>query len=359
MSGTSLDGVDAVLVRLSAEGVTQCATYFLPYDEPLRQALLRLHTAEAGELDHAAQIANQLAALYADSVHRLLENAGVAASAVTAIGCHGQTVRHCPELRNGMAYTLQLGNLARLAELTDITVVGDFRSRDIAAGGQGAPLVPAFHQAMFAHPDEHRVILNIGGIANLSNLPPAGTVTGFDSGPGNLLLDAWTQQHTGARFDAEGRWAAGGSVNTALLQTLLQTPYFAWPLPKSTGRDLFNLSWLDAALAVHTDTPQNVARTLLELSIESIAQALTQHCAGVQAVYVCGGGAHNQALMQGLSARCGLPMATTAALGVGVDWVEAVAFAWLAQRCVDGLPGNLPAVTGARGPRILGAIYPR
>lgn len=359
MSGTSLDGVDAVLVEASSAGIQQRATHFVPYAEPLRQTLLALHTPRLGELDVAAQTANQLAEVYANTVHSLLQQAGVSASAVTAIGCHGQTIRHCPELADGLAYTLQLGNLARLAELTDITVIGDFRSRDIAAGGQGAPLVPAFHQAVFGHPDQHRVILNIGGIANVSNLPPNARVTGFDTGPGNLLLDAWTQQHTGARYDAGGQWAAGGTVDSALLASLLSEPYFSWPVPKSTGRDLFNMHWLTTALNQVQITPQNVARTLLEFTIESILIALRQHCAGAQALYVCGGGVHNQALMQGLAERCGMPVASTEALGVGADWVEAVAFAWLAQRCVDGLPGNLPAVTGARGPRILGAMYPR
>ncbi len=358
MSGTSLDGVDAVMVTQQADQVAQQGQYFVPYPATLKQALLDLHTPAQDELHQAAVISNQLADLYAQAVHGLLAESSLAPNAVTAIGCHGQTIRHCPELAAGQAYTLQLGNHARLAELTGITVVGDFRSRDIAAGGQGAPLVPAFHQAVFAATDRHRVIINIGGIANLSDLPVNGNVTGFDSGPGNLLMDAWTLTHTGQPYDASGAWAVRGEVNQALLQSLLADPYFAQPIPKSTGRDLFNQAWLERHLQTHADTPQNVARTLLELTAVTIANALQQYCHGAQEVYVCGGGAHNLALIDRLQTLCGLPIQRTDALGVGVDWVEAVAFAWLAQRCIDRLPGNLPAVTGAAGPRVLGAIYP-
>lgn len=358
MSGTSLDGVDAVIVTQQGDQVTQQGQYFVPYPATLKQALLDLHTPAHHELHQAAVISNQLADLYAQAAHGLLAESRLTASAVTAIGCHGQTIRHCPDLPAGQAYTLQLGNHARLAELIGITVVGDFRSRDLAAGGQGAPLVPAFHQAVFAAPGKHRVIINIGGIANLSDLPVNGNVIGFDSGPGNLLMDAWTLTHTGQPYDASGAWAVRGEVNQALLQSLLADPYFAQPIPKSTGRDLFNQAWLDQHLQTHADTPQNVARTLLELTAVTIAHALQQYCRGVDEVYVCGGGAHNLALIDRLQGLCGLSIQRTDALGVGVDWVEAVAFAWLAQRCIDRLPGNLPAVTGATGPRVLGAIYP-
>jgi len=359
MSGTSLDGVDAVVVAQQGEQLVQQGQYFLPYPAEIRQILLDLHTPAVNELHTAAVVSNRLADLYATAVQGLLQAANISAAAVTAIGCHGQTIRHCPDLADGKAYTLQLGNHARLAERTGISVVGDFRSRDIAAGGQGAPLVPAFHQALFASPGQHRVMINIGGIANLSDLPTNGQVIGFDSGPGNLLMDAWTLQHTGQTYDAGGQWAAGGSVNKALLNAMLADAYFALPAPKSTGRDLFNQAWLNAHLQAHADTAKNIARTLLELTAVSIAQALQQHCRGAQALYVCGGGAHNLALIDRLQTLCGLPVQRTDALGIGVDWVEAVAFAWLAQRCVDQRPGNLPAVTGAAGPRVLGAIYPR
>lgn len=359
MSGTSLDGVDAVVVEQQAERLTQLGQFFLPYPAEMRQALLALHTPSPNELHTAALVSNRLADLYAEAVHGLLNGFALHPSAITAIGCHGQTIRHCPELAPEQAYTMQLGNHARLAERTDITVVGDFRSRDIAAGGQGAPLVPAFHQAMFADADKHRVLINIGGIANLTDLPANGRVIGFDSGPGNLLMDAWTMQHTGQTFDAGGAWANGGYVNQRLLDAMLTEPYFALGIPKSTGRDLFNQTWLDNHLLAHADTPQNIARTLLELTAVTIAQALEQYCSAANEMYVCGGGAHNTALMDRLQTLAGLPMRNTDDLGIGVDWVEAVAFAWLAQRCIDALPSNLPSVTGAAGQRVLGAIYPR
>lgn len=359
MSGTSLDGVDAVVITQSEETLTQTGQHFLPYPDTVRQTLLALHVPAHNELHQASIMANTLAELYAETVHQLLEKYALAANSITAIGCHGQTIRHCPDLPGGQAYTLQLGNHARLAELTGITVIGDFRSRDIAAGGQGAPLVPAFHQAVFASPDRHRVIINIGGIANLSDLPRHGTIAGFDSGPGNLLLDAWTQQHTGQPYDAGGAWAASGQVNTALLQCMLSYPYFSLSPPKSTGRDLFNSAWLTRHLHSFADTPANIARTLVALTARSIANAVTQYCAGAEEIYVCGGGAHNQLLLSDIRQLCACPVQLTDTLGVGVDWVEAVAFAWLAQRTIDGLPGNTPGVTGARDYRILGAIYPK
>lgn len=358
MSGTSLDGVDAVLIQQSAHSVQQIAAHFVPYPQAYQQTLLALHQSAMNELHDSALMANRLAMLYASAVHQLLEKANIAADAITAIGCHGQTIRHCPDLTDGLSYTLQIGNLARLAEHTGITVIGDFRSRDIAAGGQGAPLVPAFHQAVFADTQHNRAIINIGGIANISWLPSQGTVTGFDSGPGNMLLDQWTQQHTGHAYDADGAWAATGSVNQPLLQAMLAEPYLHLPPPKSTGRDLFNHDWLAHHLHAHPDSPHNIARSLLELTAQTIADALKAYCPAVDALFACGGGVHNGLLMSRIEALSGMPVQKTDVLGIGADWVEAVAFAWLAQRCLDGLSGNLPAVTGAAGPRILGAIYP-
>jgi anhydro-N-acetylmuramic acid kinase len=320
--------------------------------------LLALHQPAINELHVAALMANTLAELYAKAVQQVLQKCELPASAITAIGCHGQTIRHCPDLPDGQAYTLQIGNQARLAELTKVAVIGDFRSRDIAAGGQGAPLVPAFHQAVFASTAKNRAIINIGGIANISWLPVNGQVTGFDSGPGNMLLDQWTLQHTGQAYDANGDWSASGQVNTALLETMLAEPYLAQAAPKSTGRDLFNQQWLTQHLKLVDDRPENIARTLLELTALSIADAITRFCPGLDEAYVCGGGAHNGLLIERLCRLMGCVIEPTDKLGVAVDWVEAVAFAWLAQRCVDGLSGNLPAVTGAQGPRILGAIYP-
>lgn len=358
MSGTSLDGVDAALVAHTGDAFQQIDQAFVPYPATVKQTLLALHEPANNELHVAAMMANTLAALYADAVQKLLAQSGLPAAEITAIGCHGQTIRHCPDLPEAQAYTLQIGNHARLAELTQISVVGDFRSRDIAAGGQGAPLVPAFHQAVFASASRNRAIINIGGIANISWLPATGQVTGFDSGPGNMLLDQWTQQHTGQAYDANGDWSAGGQVNDALLQAMLAEPYLALAAPKSTGRDLFNQQWLARHLQAIADRPQNIARSLVELTAVSIADAITRFCPNTDEVYVCGGGAHNSLLMTRLSALLGCAIEPSDKLGVDADWVEAVAFAWLAQRCIDGLSGNLPAVTGAHGPRVLGAIYP-
>lgn len=358
MSGTSLDGVDAALVQQTGQQFRQLGQQFLPYPETIKQGLLALHHPAINELHTAAIMANLLAELYAQAALQLMQQHALPAAAITAIGCHGQTIRHCPDLPAGQAYTLQIGNHARLAELTGVQVVGDFRSRDLAAGGQGAPLVPAFHQAVFASAVQNRVIINIGGIANLSWLPVNGQVTGFDSGPGNMLLDQWTQQHTGQPYDAGGQWSASGQLNPTLLAAMLAEPFFSQPAPKSTGRDLFNQHWLVKYLHSINDRPENIARTLLELTAHSIAAAVRRFCPDAEAAYLCGGGAHNQLLTARLTALLPCPVALTDALGVDADWVEAVAFAWLAQRCVDGLPGNLPAVTGARGPRILGTCYP-
>jgi anhydro-N-acetylmuramic acid kinase len=354
MSGTSLDGVDAILADSTGGQFRMAAHHFLPYDEGLRLQLLGLHESRAGELHDAAMMGNRLARLYAKAVTELLRNTGVKPSAVRAVGCHGQTVRHRPEL----GYTIQLGNSALLAELTGIEVISDFRSRDIAAGGQGAPLVPAFHRAVFSHPQKHRVIVNIGGIANITDLAPGKKILGFDTGPGNILLDAWIQRHLGRPYDEHGKWASSGQVIHSLLQTLLAFEFFARQPPKSTGRDTFNLDWLTRHLR-GGEQPEDVQATLLTLTATSIAQSIRRQGNEPVEVYLCGGGAHNRALVEVLKSELpGIPLAATDELGVGADWVESCAFAWLAQRCVTGLPGNLAEVTGARGERILGAIYP-
>ena len=273
--------------------------------------------------------------------------------AIAALGCHGQTIRHRPD----SGYTLQLANPARLAERTGITVVADFRSRDVAAGGQGAPLVPAFHAALFGSGDRHRVVVNLGGIANVTDLPPGGTVRGFDTGPGNTLLDAWCERHNGAPFDRDGAWAASGRVIPALLASLLADPYFALSPPKSTGRDHFNLDWLEQKVG-GSPAPADVQRTLLELTAVTVGNAIAEHCRGAVEVLVCGGGANNVELLRELAAKLGTRrLATTGSLGVPVDEVEALAFAWLARETLAGRAGNLPAVTGAVGPRVLGAVY--
>lgn len=355
MSGTSLDGVDAVAMDFSGNGHRIVGEFFLPYDEPTRRQLLEMHEPRFNELHEAATMGNLLAQIYSKATRRLLQNSGISPADVQAIGCHGQTIRHCPEA----GYTTQLGNGALLAELSCITVVCDFRSRDIAAGGQGAPLVPAFHQALFTHPSVHRVIVNLGGIANLTDLSRTGKVRGFDTGPGNMLLDAWVQRHLGKPFDQNGDWARSGRPIEELLRTLLDHEYFARNPPKSTGRDLFNIAWMERQLS-GTEDPADVQATLLELTVVSIARSIILHCSGAEEIYLCGGGASNAELISRLKAA--LPRAkilTTRELGIDPDWVEACAFAWLARQALNLRPGSLPAATGANGPRVLGAIYPR
>jgi anhydro-N-acetylmuramic acid kinase len=355
MSGTSLDGIDVALCKFEADACELIATQFLAYPAELKLELLALHKPEVNELETALLLGNKLASLYAEAVNNLLVSAKKNAIDIVAIGCHGQTIRHRPEL----GFTLQIGNAALLAELTNITVVSDFRSRDIAAGGQGAPLVPAFHNAIFASNKLNRAIINIGGIANITYLSKNGDVLGFDSGPGNMLLDTWAKLKLGKDYDAEGAWAATGVVHESFLSNMLAEPYFALPPPKSTGRDLFNDDWLKQHILYPHCRPQDIARTLVELSAYSICQALTKYCPDVDEVYLCGGGARNTLLVSTLKIMLkDKPVLNTDALGVGVDWLEAVAFAWLAKQTLENKPSNLPAVTGAKGLRILGAIYP-
>lgn len=356
MSGTSLDGVDAVLVEFRDHSPPRLLkSHYLPYDDALRAQLLALHTPQADEIHRAACAANELADLYASAVEGLI--AGQVRGTIRAIGCHGQTLRHRPD----SGYTLQIGNAALLAERTGISVVADFRSRDIAAGGQGAPLVPAFHAHLLRHPTHHRVITNIGGIANVTDLPAAGPVRGWDTGPGNMLMDGWVQRHQHTRYDREGAWATSGTVRPDLLDALLSHPYLALPPPKSAGREQFNLAWLDERLRQFSapSAPADVQATLLEFTAHTLAKAIRQECAEAREVYVCGGGAHNAALMARLRALMPARLVdTTHALGVDPDWMEAMAFAWLARQTLHAEPGNLPSVTGARGERILGALYP-
>jgi anhydro-N-acetylmuramic acid kinase len=354
MSGTSLDGVDAVLADLGDSAPRLISTHYLPFDDELKRELLALHHPDRDELHRSQLAANRLARLYAQSVSELLAQSGIAASDIRAIGCHGQTIRHCPE----HGYTLQIGNSALLAELSGIRVVSDFRSRDIAAGGQGAPLVPAFHDKVLRDPSRHRVAVNIGGIANLTDLPPEAPASGFDCGPGGLLMDAWCVRHLGQPYDADGIWAASGEVLPALLERMLDESFFALPPPKSSGRDLFNITWLEGRLK-GDEAAADVQATLLELTCQGIARAIRRHCHGAQDIRLCGGGAHNGALRARLAAllpECAID--TTDSLGVSGDFLEATAFAWLAQQALHGQPANLPAVTGAHHPCVLGAIYP-
>ena len=354
MSGTSLDGVDAVLVDISDTAPLLLGSYYRPFPDDLRNSLLNLHFPSGDELHKSHLVSNELAQLYADAVSALLSQTGTSNAQITAIGCHGQTIRHRPEL----GYSIQIGNAAMLAELTGITVVNDFRSRDIAASGQGAPLVPAFHEQIFRDNHAHRVIVNIGGISNLTNLPPNGETTGFDCGPGNLLLDAWCTRHLSQPFDKGGRWAASGKVQSRLLARMLDDPFFSLPPPKSSGRDLFHMSWLENLLS-GDEVPADVQATLLELTCLTISQSINQHCTGCSEVYLCGGGAQNSTLTDRLASL--LPdckLQTTNHLDVDSDFLEAIAFAWLARQTMHNRPSNLPQVTGARHFCVLGAIHP-
>lgn len=354
MSGTSLDGVDAVLVDLQGNGARILGSAHHPYPKSLRDDLLALCAPGVDELGRAALTGNELARVYAATVASLLGPLQVEKADIRAIGCHGQTVRHRPDL----GYSLQLGNASLLAELAGLRVVADLRSRDIAAGGQGAPLVPAFHAAMFADPNEDRVVLNLGGIANLTLLLRASGVRGFDSGPGNGLMDLWVSRHLGEDFDRDGAWANQGRVEPELLARLYADAYFSQLPPKSTGRERFNAAWLDARLQPQF-APADVQATLLELTVHSVATAVARHAPGAQRIIVCGGGAANRALMHALQARLGpAALEPSDRHGIGTQLVEATAFAWLAKQALEGRTSSLVAVTGARGARVLGAIYP-
>ncbi|HYW56180.1 MAG TPA: anhydro-N-acetylmuramic acid kinase [Polaromonas sp.] len=372
MSGTSLDGADGVLVDFSASAPRVLLAESASFSPAFKAELLALNTSGADELHRAALAANQLATTYARVVNALVEKAnslGISAAQIQAIGAHGQTVRHRPQefaedvLSGGASagYTLQLNNPALLAELTGIDVVADFRTSDLAAGGQGAPLVPAFHKAVFAQPGVALAVLNIGGISNLTLLPPKGQdgTEGFDCGPGNALMDFWCFKHTGQAYDSDGAWAATGKTIPDLLARLMAAPYFEKTPPKSTGRDLFNPSWLTNQLqGFEQHAPQDVQATLTALTARACARDLVQHAPQTNELLVCGGGAFNTELMRQLAeALPGVGVASTASKGLPPLQVEAAAFAWLARAWHRNEPGNLPAVTGATGLRVLGALY--
>lgn len=360
MSGTSLDGIDGVLADFSGPRMVVAHHASAPFEPGLRSELLALNTPGDNELHRAALAGNALALAYAQVVEMLLQQSGQPHSAIHAIGAHGQTVRHRPQEFGGTGYTLQLGNAALLAERTGTTVVADFRSRDVAAGGQGAPLVPAFHRDAFGREGETVLVLNIGGISNLSVLGADGSVAGFDCGPGNALMDYWCQQHTGQPYDAAGAWAASGRVLPALLDSLLGEPFLRKPAPKSTGRDLFNPAWLAAHLQPFEQAAAaDVQATLTEYTARACADSVSSYEKNSKILAVCGGGALNTHLMARLQSACPqLQVIPTDTLGLPALQVEAAAFAWLARQALQGQPGNLASVTGAAGARVLGAIYP-
>ena len=354
MSGTSMDGADAVLIRMEGTQWREAAAHaFVPYSDGLRQQLLDLQDVGANELHRSRMLAQTLSRLYAQTVGKLLHDTGLTPAQITAVGCHGQTVRHAPE----HGYSIQLADLPLLAELSGILTVGDFRSRDIAAGGQGAPLVPAFHQALFGHPSETRVVLNIGGISNISILPPDAPAAGFDTGPGNMLMDAWMRHIWQLPYDQNGEKAAQGQVLPELFATLLDHPYFSLPHPKSTGRELFSLDWLQGRLK-GGEQPEDVLKTLLEYTAQTVFDAVVSTAPDVRNIYVCGGGIRNGALTASLNtlfAPKDIRLHSTAELGLDPQWVEAAAFGWLAACWFNRLPGNPHRATGASKPCILGA----
>lgn len=358
MSGTSVDGIDAALAEITAPHTLRLlATHQHPFPPDLRAEIEALIHPDANELDREGELDVALGRLFAEAARSLLARSGHKPGAIRAIGSHGQTVRHRPHA--AYPFTRQIGNPSVIAEATGITTIADFRMRDMAAGGQGAPLVPAFHDWLFRKPGVNRAIVNIGGIANITWLPAdAGApVIGFDTGPGNTLLDQWVYRQRGEHCDRDGTWAASGRVLEELLTHLLADDYFAQPPPKSTGREHFHLAWLEERLRSNM-APADIQATLAEFTGITISRGLRLLPAAVEEVYVCGGGAHNRDLLQRLRAQPGLaPLATTAALGLDPDWVEAAAFAWLAHQTLAGKPGNLPSVTGARREAVLGGIY--
>lgn len=356
MSGTSMDGVDAVLCRIQDQQLTTLSQVSLPFPAPLLKTLHQLCTPGENELVLAGQADREIALLYSDAVHSLLKTNNLTPADITALGSHGQTVRHHPDM--DPPFTLQLGDPNTLAINTGIPVVADFRRKDIALGGQGAPLVPAFHQFQFGT-QSPAVIVNIGGIANISVLRVGRTPLGFDTGPGNTLMDLWVRRHQGVDYDADGQWAASGTVSEPLLKALLADPYFAQPAPKSTGREYFNLAWLDAIVA-KIPVPVNnadVQTTLCALTTQSISHAIADFD-DIQNVYICGGGAFNRHLMQMLSAHLApLCVDTTMALGIHPQWVEGAAFAWLAHANIARIQGSVSEVTGASRAAVLGGFY--
>jgi anhydro-N-acetylmuramic acid kinase len=357
ISGTSADGIDVALVRFDPEPQLLLGRTYR-WDDALRTRLIELgQGGEATSLDELGELDVQVAQAFAHAAGRLITQSGLDRAQIRAIGSHGQTVRHRPD--GTFPFSWQMGDGNVIAERTGIPTVADFRRRDVAAGGHGAPLMPAFHAAMLHAPTEDRAVLNLGGIGNLTLLPASGAVRGFDTGPANALLDAWCERHTGQAFDAGGAFAASGQVDAKLLDKLLDEPWFALPPPKSTGREQFHLAWVEAKLGKSKAKPADVQATLLELSAVTVADALRTTQPDTKRVMACGGGVHNPLLMERLSARLpGITVESTETHGLHPDYVEAMGFAWLARETLAGRPGNLPSVSGAKGLRVLGALYP-
>jgi len=359
MSGTSSDGIDAALVTIhDSEAIELVATEHLEYGTDVRNRIQELMLPGENEIDRSGSLDILLGQLFAKAAQSVLDRAGLNAAAIRAIGSHGQTIRHRPD--HGMPFTRQIGNPSVIAEITGITTVADFRARDMAAGGQGAPLVPAFHDVVFRSVGRNRAVVNIGGIANVTWLPgdPESPVVGFDTGPGNTLLDQWIARHRREPYDRDGNWASQGKVQDKLLAQMGNDAFFRKTPPKSTGREYFSAGWLGQILT-GSEAPEDVQATLAQLTAESIAGALKKQLPEyVDEVFVCGGGVHNRDLMSRLAtALMPLPVRSTSSLGFDPNWIEAIAFAWLAHRTLSGQPGNLPSVTGAKHAAVLGGIY--
>lgn len=361
MSGTSLDGIDIAIVDIANDDACQLiAAKTFVFPEHLLKTLHLVISEQHCSLARLGSLNIELGQLIAHNIKTLLQETVLSANAISAIGCHGHTLFHSPD--SEYPFSMQIGDAHTIAELTTIRTVADFRQRDIASSGQGAPLVPAFHAHAFSSQAESRAVINIGGISNISYLPSNDNeaIIGFDSGPGNTLLDAWIKRHQNRTYDEDGQWAAQGQVNSDLLQQCLNDPYFAQTIPKSTGREYFNLTWLDKQLSIfgHTLSAQDVQSTLLHLTAQVIAKDIQYHCPTVGSVFICGGGSHNKALFNLLASLLSEQIVTTTEiLGIHPDWVEACAFAWLAYRTCNNKPGNIPSVTGANHPVVLGAIY--
>lgn len=364
ISGTSMDGIDCGLLACDGDQFELLQTHSHPLPDPVRTDIARISHSGDDEIERLGILDRQLGHLFAAGALSLLDAAGLKPSAITAIGSHGQTIRHRPASRGhspDTAFTLQIADPNTIAEQTGITTIADFRRRDMAAGGEGAPLAPAFHAAAFGREGESRVVANIGGIGNVSLLDGASLLAGYDTGPGNTLMDLWIERHRGQTYDADGAWAATGALNPDLLAALLAHPYLALSHPKSTGKEEFNLVWLDSVLSARSNlAAADVQATLSQFTAETLVAAVETAGHSPDTWFICGGGAHNCDLMRRIADRVnrGVDVLSTQALGLGPDWVEAAAFGWLARRTLEGLPGNAPAVTGAGGDRVLGGIYP-
>lgn len=362
MSGTSADAIDAVLLEFQSNSSAKLIAHTqLPMPTLTRETIMALSSGQADSLDQLLRLDSEMATLFADCALQLLRSQDLSPSSIEAIGCHGQTIRHNPPSRqrpDEARFTLQIGDANQIAELTKISVVADFRRRDMAAGGQAAPLVPAFHAFWFGENNTRRVVVNLGGIANLTLLDGIHCIGGFDSGPANGLMNIWAQEHLGEPMDLDGKWAQSGNCLNALLEIMLEEPYFSLAPPKSTGRELFNSAWLSTRLR-GDENPADVQATLLELTATSLINAIRQSGFDAQELILCGGGSYNNALKKRISQLAeGLTIRDCDAFGLAADQVEAAAFAWLAKMRIEGKSANVPAVTGAQGPRVLGAIYP-